>query len=165
MTRRITLFGQWLPLLFACLALLFSGCGGESHDQIATEFFDVMDRVIEVCDQIDIPVTDEKKADASKNTGVSETAIAAITKSAEKIKPKLTSLLYELKGLESRLNSIEDVDDETKQKLSERFHSEFETLRPKFSSAMKKLEHPAVKKVLETEIKTLSSMFNAKPPR
>lgn len=165
MKRRNTQFGQSLPLSLFCLVLLFAGCGGESHDQIAIQFLDVMDRVIAVCDQIEIPVAAEEKTDTQKNRADSETAIASITKSAEKIKPKLTSLLSELKGLESRLNSIEDVDDETKQKLSQRFHSEFETLRPKFSSAMKKLEHPAVKTVLETEIKTLSSMFNAKPPR
>lgn len=168
MTRRLNRIGQSLPSLFTFLALLsslFLGCASESHDQIATEFLEVMNRVVSVCDQIKVGESSDQKDPTRKEDDTTQQEIAAVTESAEKIKPKLAALLTELKSLESRLNAIDDVDDETKTRLSRQFESEFESLRPKFSRAMKKLEHPAAKNVLETEIKTLSSMFNAKPPR
>lgn len=167
MTRRLNRIGQSLPSLFTFLALLsslFLGCASDSHDQIATEFLEVMNRVVSVCDQIEVGASSDPE-DPSGKEDAKQLETAAVTESAKKIKPQLAALLSELKSLESRLNSIDDVDDETKTKLSRRFESEFESLRPKFSRAMQKLEHPAAKKVLETEIKTLSSMFHAKPPR
>lgn len=167
MTRRLNRIGQSLPSLFTFLALLSSlclGCASESHDQIASEFLEVMNRVVSVCDRIEVGGDSDSEDNAQKADN-KQLGTAAVTESAEKIKPQLAALLSELKSLESRLDSIDEVDDETKTKLSRRFESEFESLRPKFSQAMKKLEHPAVKKVLETEIKTLSSMFHAKPPR
>lgn len=122
--------------------VLFVGCSKDSHEQLTHDYLNVMDQLVKTCRSID---------DAG---------------SAKAEKAKIDELLGELKQLKTRTTELGVVDEETQANIKQKYESQIDSLSKNFSDAIAKIEEkPEVVRELESELKTLASLVNARPIR
>lgn len=124
------------------LLLLATGCNKDTHEQVARDYLNVMHQFVKTCDSI-------VDAEAAKES-----------------KEKLGRLLDQLKALKTRSKQLGVADEKTRTTIESRYDEEFASLSKHFTDTVVKLESKTeVVEQLESELKTLANLVNARPLR
>ncbi|MEE2641145.1 MAG: hypothetical protein VX768_11005 [Planctomycetota bacterium] len=127
-------------VLLSGFLLTFAGCSKDSHEQVARDYLQVMEKIVSTCSEISDP------------------------QAAENCKEKIGGLLDQLKQLKTRSEDLGDADQATQKTIEKKYETELKSLTTRFSETFEKMEkEQEIAQVLESEFKTLAILLNSKP--
>ena len=127
-------------VLLSGFLLTLAGCSKDSHEQVARDYLQVMEKILSTCSEISDP------------------------RAAENCKEKIGGLLDQLKQLKTRSEDLGDADQATQKTIEKKYETELKSLTTRFSETFEKMEkEQEIAQVLESEFKTLAILLNSKP--